>query len=359
MRLNRRNLSRKKYVIFGGGNAAKDFLLNFPYKDKLSYMVDNNVEKRGMVFEGLRIEGPEKLLTEDKGDVLIFIASSYYKEISEQLVGMGFKKSNNFLVWNGKLKLLKRVYGGGIKFLHSRICGIHPYNTIFSFNYHNVSKIIRDIKEYSTLFQGKLVDIGAGKSPYYDLFNVDEYTAVDFPNSLPKSEKREIQQVTGDVLKLPLGDETFDCAVSMQVLEHVSDTNLALSEINRILKVGGLVLISVPHISPIHLEPHDYYRFTPIGMSTLLKRNGFSIISSKQQGGVFASLALTLNMDIVISKYDESTFNFKPSIARMVFLSPLIGLINSIAFIMDKIYKSDRSPTNIFVIARKESSAHN
>ncbi len=352
-----RLLSQKsKLILFGSGSAARTFLNDFTMVDKVAYVVDNNEDKWGLLFEGFNIESPQKLLLENKKDILIVITSSFYKDIARQLEGMGFKRKMNFInVFPVESGGNKAYWNKTINFLHKIICGIHPYNTMFSFNYHNVSRIIKDIKESAHLFKGVLVDIGAGRSPYYNLFSVDQYIAVDLPGSLPQGEQRNITQMVGNVLELPLNDSSCDCAVSMQVLEHVPDTDKALKEIYRIMKENGTVLISVPHISPIHLEPHDYYRFTPIGMAHLLKKNGFSIVTVKQQGGLFASLALTFNMDIVISRYNEGQYTFRPIVSRMVYLSPLIGIVNILALFFDKVYKSYRSPTNIFIIARKDS----
>jgi arsenite methyltransferase len=48
---------------------------------------------------------------------------------------------------------------------------------------------------------------------------------------------------TGDALKLPYPDATFDAAVSTQVYEYVADIPTALSELRRVLKPGGRTLI--------------------------------------------------------------------------------------------------------------------
>jgi len=47
----------------------------------------------------------------------------------------------------------------------------------------------------------------------------------------------------GDVTALPVGDADFDRALSVQVLEYVEDIPAALSELLRVLRPGGRVLI--------------------------------------------------------------------------------------------------------------------
>jgi SAM-dependent methyltransferase len=45
------------------------------------------------------------------------------------------------------------------------------------------------------------------------------------------------------------------------VLEHVEDDLALLAELRRILKDGGLLLLSVPFMYRFHEIPHDYRRY--------------------------------------------------------------------------------------------------
>ena len=59
-----------------------------------------------------------------------------------------------------------------------------------------------------------------------------------------------------------INDQSLDCVVVLEVLEHVKNPQKALSEIFRVLKPGGKIILSTPFIFHIHAEPHDYWRFT-------------------------------------------------------------------------------------------------
>jgi SAM-dependent methyltransferase len=50
----------------------------------------------------------------------------------------------------------------------------------------------------------------------------------------------------GDALQLPFPDDTFDRIIASEVLEHVSDDQVALEEIFRVLKPGGTLAATVP-----------------------------------------------------------------------------------------------------------------
>ena len=54
----------------------------------------------------------------------------------------------------------------------------------------------------------------------------------------------------GSALELPFADDTFDKVICSEVLEHIPDYQIALAEIERVLKPGGLLCASVPRRWP-------------------------------------------------------------------------------------------------------------
>ena len=76
--------------------------------------------------------------------------------------------------------------------------------------------------------------------------------------------------VQGDLLHLPIKDESVDTIVCTGVLEHVSDPPQAVGEIYRILKYGARVLVETPFIQTVHASPKDFSRWTPDGLRQLL-----------------------------------------------------------------------------------------
>jgi SAM-dependent methyltransferase len=74
------------------------------------------------------------------------------------------------------------------------------------------------------------------------------------------------------------------------VLEHLPHPWLAMTEAYRVLKPGGVIIVSVPHLSRLHDLPHDYYRYTANGLASLLGDAGFSEVEIVPKGGVFSFL---------------------------------------------------------------------
>ena len=79
---------------------------------------------------------------------------------------------------------------------------------------------------------------------------------------------------------IALPEATAGTILILDTLEHVEYPHLAMREAFRILKTGGVCIISSVLGFPIH-NPPDYWRFTPEGFTSLLKPFSWGLVSFK------------------------------------------------------------------------------
>jgi len=148
----------------------------------------------------------------------------------------------------------------------------------------HVSVTVPALREH---LSGKFLDIGCGEMPFRSLIEeyVLQYDAIDLEKRVP-----DVRYV-GSVQDMNMiADSTYDSAMCLEVLEHVPNPFRAVSEINRILKKGGKLVCSVPHLSRLHEAPQDYFRYTKYGLRSLFENAGFKVISVRSRGGLFSFL---------------------------------------------------------------------
>jgi SAM-dependent methyltransferase len=152
-------------------------------------------------------------------------------------------------------------------------------------------EIARDMNAAGPAAGAMVADIGCGAKPYQRYFpGAARYLGIDLPveRSANKLEKRA--DVYADLHRLPVADESFDVVLCTQVLEHVAEPARVLQEANRILRAGGLAVLTVPFLAAEHEEPHDYLRFTSFGITELLERCGFEAVNVKKQFGFWSAI---------------------------------------------------------------------
>ena len=89
----------------------------------------------------------------------------------------------------------------------------------------------------------------------------------------------------GTVEDTGLPDGFADLVLCTQVLEHSLDPERGLRDIHRILRPGGHLIVTAPHIWFYHPHPTDNWRFTQEGLIRLALRTGFEPRRLLSQGG--------------------------------------------------------------------------
>lgn len=131
-------------------------------------------------------------------------------------------------------------------------------------------------QEIDSRFTGRtgisVLDAGCGTKPYLPF--VAPYAAMY--RGLDTVPGEYVDDV-GVVESLPYADESFDLVLCTQVFEHLSDPAAATREIHRVLKPGGVALVSTHGVFLYHPDPagtdKDYWRWTHSGLRKLFCDN--------------------------------------------------------------------------------------
>jgi SAM-dependent methyltransferase len=139
---------------------------------------------------------------------------------------------------------------------------------------------------------GKVLDIGAGESPWRIFLNCSvRYQGVDIraADQFGMSEQKDVIYYDGTIL--PFADCTFDAAICIEVLEHASEPELLLSEAFRVLKPGATFALTVPWSARAHHVPFDFHRFTRYQLDKMLSRAGFVEVEIRARGNDICAVA--------------------------------------------------------------------
>jgi SAM-dependent methyltransferase len=123
---------------------------------------------------------------------------------------------------------------------------------------------------------GKILDVGAGprsmvKKNFPNVYTIDQRDmgGVDF---------------VGDIHELSsiVGENSFDTVICSEVFEHTKRPWIAIREIYKVLRPGGMFIGVGPLIHELHDEDYgDYWRITPQGWELLLEEFGDIHIESR------------------------------------------------------------------------------
>lgn len=151
--------------------------------------------------------------------------------------------------------------------------------------------LFKSISQVAPTLQGDILDFGCGSKPYESLFKqAESYIGVDIEISGHNHKDSKVD-IFYDGKTLPFGDKSFDAVVCFEVFEHVFNIEELLTEICRVLKPGGKLLISIPFAWGEHEIPYDFARYTSFGITHILHKNGFEVIELKKTTTYFLALS--------------------------------------------------------------------
>ncbi len=144
--------------------------------------------------------------------------------------------------------------------------------------------LVRALARAAPLAHGTLLDVGCGTKPYRALFapRVTRHLGVDWPQTL---HERSSIDAFADARELPIRTSSVDTVLCTEVLEHCAEPARVFAEARRVLRSGGVLILTTPFLYPVHEAPHDYFRFTRHGLESLVTQAGLTLERVEPIGG--------------------------------------------------------------------------
>jgi len=176
-------------------------------------------------------------------------------------------------------------------------------------------------RQFKRLKPGVVLDVGSKDAPYKKFIPATKYMTLDIDSA-------NKPDICCDLHDIKWKNNYFDTIIATEVLEHLYDPQTAINEIHRILKPGGVVILSTRFIYAYHPDPHDYYRFTWDSLKYLMRN--FSKVEIFHHGNLIQSVWQLINTG-------------RPNVALNIF-NPLIAKIH---------FKKTKFPCGFVVYAKK------
>jgi SAM-dependent methyltransferase len=222
-----------------------------------------------------------------------------------------------------------------------------PLGLLFNPHYLVRRGIYKGLEKYSEFITDKTLDFGCGSKPYEHIFtHSSSYIGIDVEVSGHDHEKSKID-VLFDGINIPFPDNTYSSVICSEVLEHIFEPDVVLQQINRVMKPGGYIILTVPFAFPEHEIPYDYSRYSSYGIKYLLEKNNFEVIQNDKINSSITTIGVLINS--YFASYIPKIKILKHILAIISF-----GSVNTISLLLEFLMPQDKTLyTNNIILARK------
>jgi ubiquinone/menaquinone biosynthesis C-methylase UbiE len=236
----------------------------------------------------------------------------------------------------------------------------------------NANKIFRSNSSYreswisnqlATIPSGNsILDAGSGGQPFRKYCQHLRYTALDFGqldagNLIIEGQYGHID-IRSDITSIPLPNASFDAVMCTEVLEHVFDPTTAITELGRVLKPGGILLLTAPLCSFEHQAPHHFYGgFSRFWYERALSEASFTAIRVEQNGSFFRFFGQECQRLVRILFRHRRLWSWKRVVLlplELTFAAAFSMLIPAICFVIDKMVPTPGVTLGYHVTAKKK-----
>jgi len=180
----------------------------------------------------------------------------------------------------------------------------------------------------------RILDAGAGELQYKRFCSHLQYVSQDFGQYDGQGDGIGLQKgswdqsrldIISDITAIPEPDASFDAIMCIEVLEHLPAPVDALRELIRLLKPGGVLILTAPFCSLTHFAPYFFHTgYSRYFYEHWLRALGCQILEVEYNGNFFEYMAQELRrLPWVAEKYSGASLSCSERIALRLLLTAL------------------------------------
>lgn len=137
----------------------------------------------------------------------------------------------------------------------------------------------------------RVVDVGGGTGRGARAIDAPERLVVDAAPGMLRRVPAGIGAVAGDATRLPLADDSVDAAIVVDALHHMPDHAAVLAELRRVLRPGGVLVVSEFDPTTLRgtvldaaeaLVGFDSTFRSPAALATVAREAGFEVATPRR-----------------------------------------------------------------------------
>jgi len=240
--------------------------------------------------------------------------------------------------------MAQSTLGRAYRALYEKLCGRHPSLRPWHSQWLAAHLLNRDLEAHLPGLPGRVLDVGCGQQPYRRLLkSASEYAGADVTAG------PTVDIVIVPNRPWPIEDGHFDAVLMTQVVEYLNDVEAAVSEMRRVLKPGGIAVVSFPFIFNEH-GANDYLRLSARSVPAFFA--GFSPLAVSRQGALGSTMGT-----LFLNWLDQSLNLNRPlRLLRPLLLPlwlPLCLVVNLLSLVVNLLDRTNCYYGNVFLVMRK------
>lgn len=210
--------------------------------------------------------------------------------------------------------------------------------------------LLRGLREFFSEMRGEVLDVGCGRKPYRRFIPAERYVGLEIDTREARALGCADAYYNGRTF--PFADASFDAVFCSQVLEHVFTPAEFLSEIRRMLRPGGRLLLTVPFVWDEHEQPRDCARYSSFGLRALLERHDFAVEAQRKTCADFRAIVqLASGVVYKITRTEHRGLNI---LVQLLLVAPVNVLGGLVAWVLPR--NADFYLDNIVLARRRDTS---